>query len=164
MTRSERNEARHAQRLAPVAAVHRFGRFKRINDAYGHLLGAGRSAEAAAIIKASARETDIVARFGGDEFSILLPETGADGALMVARRLRDRIARYTFLADSSNGHRLTASIGVATLPDAADTAERLLQAADAAMYRIKVTGKNGIYVAGSESDSAPLTEVKQEQH
>jgi diguanylate cyclase (GGDEF)-like protein len=138
--------------------------FKRINDAYGHLLGSRALIEAAAIIKASARETDIVARFGGDEFSILLPETGADGALMVARRLRDRIARYTFLADSSNGHRLTASIGVATLPDAADTAERLLQAADAAMYRIKVTGKNGIYVAGSESDSAPLTEEKQEQH
>jgi hypothetical protein len=48
------------------------------------------------------------------------------------------------------------------MPDAADTAERLLQAADAAMYRVKVTGKNGIHVAGSETESAPLSEAEQE--
>jgi diguanylate cyclase (GGDEF)-like protein len=136
--------------------------FKKINDAHGHLLGSRALIEAAAIIRGSARETDIVARFGGDEFAILLPETGVEGAQAVARRLRDRIARYVFLADRSPDNRLTASIGLATLPDVADTAEGLLQAADAAMYRVKMSGKNGIHVAGSEREVPRVPEEEQE--
>lgn len=137
--------------------------FKRINDAYGHLLGSRALIEAAAVVRGAARETDIVARFGGDEFAILLPETGTEGAQSVARRLRDRISRYVFLAGTGPGNRLTASIGVATLPDVATTAEGLLQAADAAMYRVKVHGKNGIYIAGSEHETpAPVPEEEQE--
>jgi diguanylate cyclase (GGDEF)-like protein len=136
--------------------------FKKINDAHGHLLGSRALIEAAAVIRGSARETDIVARFGGDEFAILLPETGVEGAQAVARRLRDRIARYVFLADRSPDNRLTASIGLATLPDVADTAEGLLQAADAAMYRVKMSGKNGIHIAGSERDAPRVPEEEQE--
>jgi diguanylate cyclase (GGDEF)-like protein len=124
--------------------------FKQINDVHGHLLGSRALIEAAHIIRTCARETDVVARFGGDEFAMLLPETGLDGAHAVARRVRDRLQRHLFLADHGPGNRISASIGLATLPDVADTADGLLQAADAAMYRIKVSGKNGIHVAGQE--------------
>jgi diguanylate cyclase (GGDEF)-like protein len=140
--------------------------FKKINDVHGHLMGSRALIEAAHIIKSAARETDIVARFGGDEFAILLPETGDEGAQQVARRLRDRIQRFVFLGDRGLGNRITASIGLATLPDVADTAEGLLQAADAAMYRVKVTGKNGIHVAGrDEGIRVPQVEKEeQERH
>ncbi len=121
--------------------------FKRINDAHGHLLGSRALVEAAALIRGSARETDIVARYGGDEFTLVLPDTTPEGALAVAHRLRDRISRHVFLADRGPGIRLTASIGVATMPEAADTAEGLLEAADAAMYRVKEDGKDGIHMA-----------------
>jgi diguanylate cyclase (GGDEF)-like protein len=130
--------------------------FKRINDAHGHLLGSQALVEAAAIIRGSARETDVVARFGGDEFALVLPETGSEGARAVARRLRERIDKHLFLADRGSGSRLTASVGVATLPDAAVTAEGLIEAADAAMYRVKQDGKDGIHIAGHGGYFGPL--------
>jgi diguanylate cyclase (GGDEF)-like protein len=121
--------------------------FKSINDSHGHLAGSRALVEAGAVIRGSARETDIVARFGGDEFALILPDTGAPGALAVAERIRERIARFRFLADDGLDIHLTASVGVATLPDVAVAADELVQAADAAMYRVKDRGKNGIQAA-----------------
>jgi diguanylate cyclase (GGDEF)-like protein len=121
--------------------------FKRINDAHDHLHGSRALIEAAAVIRGCARETDIVARFGGDEFVMVLPDTGAEGALAVASRVRERVATHKFLAADGCDIRLTVSIGVATLPDIAGAAHDLLVAADRAMYRVKASGKNGIQVA-----------------
>ena len=121
--------------------------FKTINDSFGHLFGSRALVEAAALIRAGARETDIVARFGGDEFALVLPDTGGDGALYVARRIRERVATHRFLGSEHLDVRLTASVGIATLPDVAVSPEELVQAADKAMYKVKEQGKNGIRLA-----------------
>ena len=121
--------------------------FKAVNDTYGHLYGSRALVEAAAVIRGSARETDVVARFGGDEFAVILPETDSEGATMVAERIRDRIAAHSFLTADRLDVRLTASVGIATLPDVAASAEELVQAADRAMYKVKMSGKNGIHLA-----------------
>jgi diguanylate cyclase (GGDEF)-like protein len=123
--------------------------FKSINDCHGHLFGSRALVEAASVIRDSARETDIVARFGGDEFALVLPDTGSDGALFVGERIREKIAAWIFLRGHGLNISLTVSVGVATLPDVATSAEELIQAADKAMYSVKDGGKNGIRVAGA---------------
>jgi two-component system cell cycle response regulator len=123
--------------------------FKAINDTHGHLFGSRALVEAAGVIRASARETDVVARFGGDEFALVLPDTGTDGAVYVGERIRERLAAHRFLERDGLSIALTASVGVATLPVVATTAEGLIQAADQAMYFVKDRGKNAIRVAGA---------------
>jgi diguanylate cyclase (GGDEF)-like protein len=127
--------------------------FKGVNDTHGHLFGSRTLVEAAAVIRGSARETDMVARFGGDEFAMILPDTGAEGAYAVGERTRVRVAEFTFLAGDGLDIHLTASVGVATLPDVAASAEELVQAADMAMYRVKDSGKNGIQAAVAPADT-----------
>jgi len=122
--------------------------FKSVNDRHGHLCGSRALVEAAGVIRGCARETDVTARFGGDEFALVLPETGREGAMAVAERVRERVAAHSFLraSDGLDLH-LTTSVGVATLPDVAASAEELVKAADTAMYRVKDQGKNGVLFA-----------------
>jgi diguanylate cyclase (GGDEF)-like protein len=127
--------------------------FKAINDTHGHLYGSRALVEVAAVIRRSARETDVVSRFGGDEFALILPDTGGEGAFAVGERTRERIAAHMFLAGDGLDIHLTASVGVATLPDVAASAEELMQAADKAMYQVKDSGKNGIQAAVAPADN-----------
>src|SRR2546427_1828524 len=127
--------------------------FKAINDTHGHLFGSRALVEAAAVIRQSARETDVVARFGGDEFALILPDTGGEGAFAVGERIRDRIAAHSFLAGDGLDIHLTASIGVATLPDVAASADELGHAAGKAMYQGQDSGKNGIQAATAPADN-----------
>lgn len=126
--------------------------FKAINDRHGHLFGSRALVEAAAVIRGSARETDVVSRFGGDEFALVLPDTGGDGAYAVGARIRERLAAHHFLVDDGLDIRLSCSVGVATLPDVAASAEELMHAADKAMYAVKESGKNGIQAAVAPAD------------
>jgi diguanylate cyclase (GGDEF)-like protein len=127
--------------------------FKAVNDTHGHLCGSRALVEAAAVIRGSARETDVVARFGGDEFALVLPDTGGEGAFAVGERIRERLAAHLFLASEGLTIRLTASVGVATLPGAAASADELVSAADRAMYLVKDSGKNGIQAAKPPADT-----------
>ena len=144
--RRETKRAMRSSRVLSLLFIDLDG-FKAVNDTYGHLFGSRALVEAASVIRTCARETDVVARFGGDEFAVVLPETARDGAVMVAERICDRIAAHSFLMADRLNVRLTASVGVATLPDVAGSAEELIQAADRAMYKVKASGKNGILVA-----------------
>jgi diguanylate cyclase (GGDEF)-like protein len=130
--------------------------FKSVNDSHGHLLGSHALVEAADLLRASARETDVVARFGGDEFAVVLPETDAAGARAVAQRVRDRVGGHVFLSEAGLAVRLTASVGVATASGAAASGEALLELADHAMYWVKGRGKNGIHVAAGPARQAAL--------
>ena len=122
--------------------------FKGVNDQYGHLAGSGTLTEVGAILAEGVRESDILARYGGDEFVAVLPETPASGALVIAERLRRAIEEHRFLEAQGICARISASFGIATYPDHALSPEGLIQKADQAMYRVKEREKNGIEVAG----------------
>jgi len=121
--------------------------FKGINDQYGHLAGSRTLAEVGSILAEAVRESDILARYGGDEFVVVLPETPAAGALVIAERLRRAIEEHGFLQGQGFTARLSASFGISSYPDHALTPEGLIQKADQAMYRVKERDKNGIEVA-----------------
>ena len=121
--------------------------FKGINDQHGHLAGSGTLTEVGTILAAGVRESDILARYGGDEFVAVLPETPASGALVIAERLRRAIEEHRFLEPQGVCARISASFGIATYPDHALSPEGLIQKADQAMYRVKEREKNGIEVA-----------------
>jgi diguanylate cyclase (GGDEF)-like protein len=149
LRREEKRAARTGRPLS-VLFVDMDG-FKAINTHHGHLAGSRALVEAATVIRSSARETDIVARFGGDEFALVLPDTDQRGANAVAERILQRLRTFEFLKGDGLALRLTASIGAATLPEAASSAEELLRAADRSMYRVKDTGGNGIHFAEKDS-------------
>jgi diguanylate cyclase (GGDEF)-like protein len=121
--------------------------FKGVNDQYGHLAGSRTLTEVGQILSEAVRESDILARYGGDEFVVVLPETPPSGALVIAERIRRSIESHCFLQAQGLIARISASFGIASYPDHALTPEGLIQKADQAMYRVKEREKNGIEVA-----------------
>jgi diguanylate cyclase (GGDEF)-like protein len=97
----------------------------------------------AAVARAQARETDLVARYGGEEMAVVLPETDAAGARTIAERLRAAV-EGTAHATEHGTLRVTISVGVATWPGGGQSAEELLTTADRALYRAKQTGRNRV--------------------
>ena len=120
--------------------------FKAVNDDFGHAVGDDTLRDIAQILMKHSRGINVVSRYGGDEFAVLLVETSKAGARLYADRIREVVARYPF----SHGKVITASFGVASLPDdEAATAEDLFRAADDALYAAKRGGKNQVAATGS---------------
>ena len=121
--------------------------FKGLNDTYGHPAGDRAIWEFALLVGGGARSTDVAARFGGEEFAVVLPHTNAAMAARVAERIRMAVKEFVFL-DGEHPTRLTVSGGVATFPSFPDiaSADDLLRAADRALYRAKLAGKDRVLV------------------
>jgi two-component system cell cycle response regulator len=117
--------------------------FKQINDVHGHLAGDAVLRQLGALVRGRVRRDDIVCRIGGEEFSILLPEVKLDGAVELAKKLRELVERTTFRFESTN-LRLTISIGAAQWSNALQSYDDLVKIADNHLYEAKRTGRNRV--------------------
>lgn len=118
--------------------------FKLVNDSHGHLVGSQVLAEFGALLKQLVRDVDIVIRYGGDEYTVILVETTCSIAGMVAERIRSQVESHPFMEAEGYNISLTCSIGYACCPDDTSAKEVLLEMADKAMYAGKASGKNCI--------------------
>lgn len=121
--------------------------FKNVNDTHGHLIGSRLLYEVGQEIKRTLRESDVCFRYGGDEFVIILAHTNLADALVVAERIRVQVEKKRFLAREGLDIRLTASIGVASVPDHATTKIQIMKAADEALYGVKKAVRNKVIAA-----------------
>jgi diguanylate cyclase (GGDEF)-like protein len=123
-------------------------KFKHVNDQYGHAAGNQLLMAVTQTIRSVLRATDIPARFGGDEFEILLPRTNKLEGLACAKKIHKAVEREEFtIAEGIQVH-MTLSMGLASYPEDAKTAAQLQAAADSALYDAKALGRNGIVVYG----------------
>lgn len=119
--------------------------FKGFNDRYGHAVGDRVLIKVAGTLSDNVRNIDLVARYGGEEFAMVMPDTGAEGALLVGERLRQAVEETMVEAGEELGPlRVTVSIGIATAAKGVDSATFLQQRADAALYRAKGAGRNRV--------------------
>jgi diguanylate cyclase (GGDEF)-like protein len=147
----ELNKARRYQNPLSILYVD-IDDFKQINDRLGHHTGDTLLRSAAKMIKRNIRAIDIIGRFGGDEFVILLAQTGAESVALVARKLKEKL----FNLMQENSWPVTFSIGAVTFENAPDSVEQLIIAADRQMYNAKKNGKNRIHYKVIEAfDSLP---------
>lgn len=160
----------HEELTARLTAAERFGRqlsllvvdldhFKTVNDTYGHATGDIVLRELGTLLRRLGRETDVVARFGGEEFCVLCEETDARGALLLAERARAELAE-TAITTELGTLRVTCSIGVATYPEHARDKQELFEAADRALYAAKRDGRNRVVVRETRRDRASLAPAR----
>jgi diguanylate cyclase (GGDEF)-like protein len=132
--------------------------FKSVNDQHGHLSGSRLLVEVARVLRSCVRDEDIVARYGGDEYVVLLVGIDSGGGLKVAERIRRAIEDHRFLSREGARVRITASIGLASFPEHAENKSEILDFADRAMYRGKRTTRNVVYMASKDLPPVPAGE------
>jgi diguanylate cyclase (GGDEF)-like protein len=122
--------------------------FKKLNDTHGHLTGDRVLKETAEVVRKTIREADIAARWGGEEFLIVLPSTPKEGAWRAAEKVREGLARHTFHDDQGDAiGKVTLSGGIASFPDDGRTQSELVRAADEALYSAKRSGRDRVLKA-----------------
>jgi diguanylate cyclase (GGDEF)-like protein len=127
--------------------------FKNFNDLYGHELGDRILSEFAKTIASAMRETNLAARFGGEEFVVLLPDTGAEACLLVAERLRHAVMHMQVPSGLEEPlPQVTVSLGIAVFPDHGNSLEEVLQASDKALYESKRGGRNRTTVYSPQTE------------
>jgi len=119
--------------------------FKKVNDTYGHDFGDKVLIAVAKACKKQIRKTDLLARFGGEEFCFLFPETDLNGAALTAERIRHAISKLEFDSEK-NRFSVTVSIGVSGLLDSNDNTENILKRSDDALFKAKENGRNRVVV------------------
>jgi two-component system cell cycle response regulator len=142
---SELERARRYDSVLSVLMID-LDHFKLVNDTYGHLIGDDVLREVAAILQAAIRSVDVVARFGGEEFVVVLPETPLSGAIIFAERLRVAISAHPFNDGSVGGPlTVTVSVGVAVFPsEGVASVEMFFARVDEALYRAKADGRDRV--------------------
>jgi len=122
--------------------------FREINETYGHDMGDSLILELVTVCKKNLRENDIIARYGGDEFSIIFPGTGREEAMSLAEKMRSDAAGLDILEKKEGAiNRVTLSMGVAAYPDGAGSLAQLKSKADEALYRAKEEGRDRVVFA-----------------
>lgn len=146
-------EVRRAERYGNALSILflDLDRFKLVNDQHGHLVGSGALRQLAQVLLQCVRTVDTVARYGGDEFTIILVDTEEEVARQIAERIREAVETTSFEATDGVTLRLTCSVGIAAYPAHGSRPDELLDAADKAMYRAKSNGRNKVCSA-SELD------------
>jgi diguanylate cyclase (GGDEF)-like protein len=124
--------------------------FKSYNDRYGHLVGDAILKDIASVIKEGIRQIDLVGRYGGEEFSIILAETDKEQARFIAERIRQAIENRIIKVYDEN-LKVTISIGISVFPENADSVLTLIDKSDHALYRAKQTGRNRICIFGANN-------------
>ena len=121
--------------------------FKTVNDTRGHIVGSRTLAEIGRLISGNIRKVCKAARYGGDEFVVILPNTGKEGAVTLAKRLHQVFREHEFHDEERVAFNLTASFGLATYPDDASSKDELVRLADQAMYRVKESTRDAVMSA-----------------
>lgn len=121
--------------------------FKKINDAYGHQIGDTTLTSVSKTIKSAIRATDIVGRYGGEEFIVIIDNLDIDKAKQIAERIRGEVSRLTIPVETKEPVRITISLGISTLGKTKNTANKIIEFADKALYEAKNSGKNKVVVS-----------------
>ncbi|MDV2856300.1 diguanylate cyclase [Oceanimonas sp. CAM02] len=150
---AERELARSQRNGAPLTLIELdIDHFKQVNDTYGHDAGDEVLKVLAELCMRSLRATDVLARFGGEEFVILLPDTSLEQGVHKAEQLREALSRLRVMLADNTEIRFTVSLGVSTLSPVHNSIQAMFKAADSALYKAKNTGRNKVCAAASPGE------------